>query len=381
MDNIDLQHQISQYESKLVQQIEDSLIKQSSNKVEIVTDAGHYDIKNEKRSIFPYIWNHKWGLMNRNGKVIILPKFDYIESVQNNSILFLVGTIYVYGSNRQNGSVYTGHCYKYGVIDTQGNILLESNYRMIIPSKEGNVFTVQSMDNQYGVFDVSGKKIVLCDSYVWIDRFSNGFTRVLGKNKKWGIIDEQGRVILPLEYDHINRFWGSELNQTRIRKDGVTQDMNLHDLKKTFTQNYSIKILKTMTVSEFKKEQCADSLNVYSADDYYFFICGEQKGFIFTNNRPLNEVLSEPLVSYCLGEVTAKTPNGKNWLLHKKGDCPDSFPNEHRKTISVRCDERWFDNDHYDDYEGSYAQDVMGYSDEFIDDVFDGDPEAYWNID
>lgn len=35
----------------------------------------------------------------------------------------------------------------------------------------------------------------------------------------------------------------------------------------------------------------------------------------------------------------------------------------------------------YDCYNGSYAQDVEGWSDQDIDDVFDGDPDAYWNID
>ena len=48
------------------------------------------------------------------------------------------------------------------------------------------------------------------------------------------------------------------------------------------------------------------------------------------------------------------------------------------------------DNDGYDDYDrresygqyaGSYAQDVEGLSDDFINDVLDGDPDAYWNID
>ena len=38
--------------------------------------------------------------------------------------------------------------------------------------------------------------------------------------------------------------------------------------------------------------------------------------------------------------------------------------------------------DYYEDeYSGSYAHDVEGYTDEEIDTVFDGDPEAYWNID
>lgn len=36
---------------------------------------------------------------------------------------------------------------------------------------------------------------------------------------------------------------------------------------------------------------------------------------------------------------------------------------------------------HYGRYAGSYAQDDMGYSDEEIDSIFDGDPSAYWNID
>ena len=35
----------------------------------------------------------------------------------------------------------------------------------------------------------------------------------------------------------------------------------------------------------------------------------------------------------------------------------------------------------YDRYRGSYAQDEMGYSDDDIDTIFDGNPLAYWNID
>ena len=35
----------------------------------------------------------------------------------------------------------------------------------------------------------------------------------------------------------------------------------------------------------------------------------------------------------------------------------------------------------YERYNGSYAQDVEGWSDQDINEVFDGDPDAYWNID
>lgn len=39
------------------------------------------------------------------------------------------------------------------------------------------------------------------------------------------------------------------------------------------------------------------------------------------------------------------------------------------------------ENPTYDDYNGSYAQDQEGWSDQLIDDALDGDPDAYWNID
>jgi len=36
---------------------------------------------------------------------------------------------------------------------------------------------------------------------------------------------------------------------------------------------------------------------------------------------------------------------------------------------------------HYGEYAGTYAQNVAGYSDDVINDAFDGEPDAYWNID
>ena len=44
-----------------------------------------------------------------------------------------------------------------------------------------------------------------------------------------------------------------------------------------------------------------------------------------------------------------------------------------------------FDDDNhresFGEYAGSYAQDVEGLSDDFINDVLEGDPDNYWNID
>lgn len=40
-----------------------------------------------------------------------------------------------------------------------------------------------------------------------------------------------------------------------------------------------------------------------------------------------------------------------------------------------------FDYCYESEYEGTYAHDIAGFDDDFINDVLDGEPDAYWNID
>ena len=64
---------------------------------------------------------------------------------------------------------------------------------------------------------------------------------------------------------------------------------------------------------------------------------------------------------------------------NKVSDIPFSCLNQEESKGSVYRETRA--SRHYGEFTGSYAQDVMGYSDETINDAFEGDPDAYWNID
>lgn len=181
---------------------------------------------------------------------------------------------------------------------------------------------------KYGITDLEGNIIVPFGKYAWIDGFDHGLARVHGygitkmkngewhdytkpifmfddKNdlianpewkkeeqevpSKWGIINEKGEEVLPMEYDNIWKFFGKNRYSTRVEKDGKSWQVYFHDLNPDLPKR-------------------ANSRHTYSRnyDDY-----------------------------------------GSN----------------------------------YGEYAGSYAQDVMGYSDDVINDAFDGDPDAYWNID
>ena len=51
-----------------------------------------------------------------------------------------------------------------------------------------------------------------------------------------------------------------------------------------------------------------------------------------------------------------------------------------RQKIESSCDYE-IDKESYGKYAGTYAQEQEWLSDDFIDDVLDGFPDAYWNID
>ncbi len=200
----------------------------------------------------------------------------------------------------------------------------------IVEKNYGEITVVENSDYKWGVIDTNGNVIVPFGKYGWIDGFDNGLARVrtnknpgfsknligiiddnevisgtenikayLEKDKKenpdkyakWGIINEDGKEVLPCEYDEIWRFYGKNRFSTRVIKDGVSSEVYFHDLNPSLPKRGII------------------------LHDYY-------------NNEQYHE---------------------------------------ERET--------------YDEYNGTYVQDVMGWSDQEINDALDGEPDAYWNID
>ena len=188
----------------------------------------------------------------------------------------------------------------YGLIDYAGKLIFETKYFSIAPAI-GNkrLFTVQDMHYGYAVLDVDGREIVPFGKYAWIDGYDNGLARVksncttngvCNNGSKWGLIDETGHEVLPLEYDCIWNFYGKK----RISTKAVYGD---------------------------------------TAKEVYF---------------------------------ASILPSGVD-MLGDDGSYHDGYAKDA--------------DSHYDEYAGTYAQDVAGYSDEAIGDAFDGEPDAYWNID
>lgn len=134
------------------------------------------------------------------------------------------------------------------------------------------MYVVLSPDRKYGVFE-SDKCIVPFGKYEWIEGFDSGLCRVRTKGKtlntnniigimgfdkdnplsisdpieieqyvrddfkkrsdcyaKWGIINENGEAVLPVEYDEVWKFLGKNRFSTTVVKDGVKHEVFFHDL-------------------------------------------------------------------------------------------------------------------------------------------------------
>lgn len=96
--------------------------------------------------------------------------------------------------------------------------------------------------------------------------------------------------------------------------------------------------------------------------------------------------------------VEVSLPEAKKWLRvaslkgHKKAAKVLSAIRKSKAEESIKLDDNKlikkknggandYDPQTVEQYKESYAQDEMGYSDDDIDTIFDGDPLAYWNID
>jgi hypothetical protein len=209
--------------------------------------------------------------------------------------------------------------------------------KIIEENRYDNVIVFETSNYEWGVKDADGHEIVPVGKYDWIDGFDHGLARVRTKGDrgytpnmvmaaddetgetvcdrdalmqlearrrkahperfaKWGIINEKGEEVLPLEFDNIWNF----LNKDRLSTKAVRQEH-------------------------------------------------EEEVFFHDLNPDV------PLPS---------------WEERRRDEeAADNF-----------CDEEDYEPS-YGEYAGSYAQDVMGYSDDAIADAFEGDPEIYWNID
>lgn len=194
----------------------------------------------------------------------------------------------------------------------------------------GNVNVVENKKHQWAVIDNEGNVIVPFDKYGWIDGFDSGLARV----RTHGDSGRVGNTVAIL---------------------GVWDDID------------GTAIVGKENIRRFYENDKAKHPEKYA-----------KWGII---NEKGEEVL--PLIYNDIWKFLGMKRFSTRVEIN--GEHKEVYFHDLNSSLPVRGMREYHNNHkygtHYGEFAGSYAQDVMGYSDDVINDAFEGDPDAYWNID
>ena len=159
--------------------------------------------RGESLHLFPICdANKKIGFVNSDFDVIISPQYDDIQSS------FRLSTNIVAVKKET----------KWNVIDSEGNVLLERWYNMVFPSYDSRMVTIA--DHKKAIVNVDNASSLKFFEYtIHIDGFRYGFARVENSQGKWGIINEQGDIVLDTIYEGIYSFYDYPCPTTKVQAD------------------------------------------------------------------------------------------------------------------------------------------------------------------
>ena len=283
-----------------------------------------------EKSILTYKENEKFGLINLEGKKLTKAIYDKIEGLPYKEGELLVqkegkyGVINLKGnqlikpqydqinvdgySNDENGYKNAGYIvgnkteegYRYGYIDIDGKMLLETEYneiQRITDVKENDIYLIAAKNGQYGLF--KNKEQVIGNEYQSITYNLADETLILQKTKKFGVANLDGKIIIPVEYKQIDNtgiyiYATNEDGTEKVyTKDGteVQADSNIAILE-TSNENYKIKIDNTNgTVYSIidKNDNTITKQNYsyieYLSDDNFIVSLDGKLGVINSNNE------------------------------------------------------------------------------------------------
>ena len=243
--------------------------------------------------------NDKYGIININGAEIVKCKYDKI-SIDNyytqDSKYKLAGYIV---------AVKTDEGYRYGYINSNGKILIETIYndisRITDIKDEKNIYLLAAKNGQYGL--IKNNQLLTTNEYQSMEYNSNINLIVVEKSKMYGVIDIQGKEIIPIQYNQIDingmYIYVTNTQGTEVYdSNGNATNMDVNTAKiPTENENYIISINNENNTTKYgviNKEGKKIIEEKYSYIEYLFenyFIASNENGKLGIIDENNNEKL------------------------------------------------------------------------------------------
>ena len=190
--------------------------------------------------------NNKFGVINKNGEIVVQSKYDEIQIPNPSKPLFICKYDYnpeksqyqIKVLNDKSEQILYQYVVveaieldsgiseipyeksvlkhadkgKYGLIDFQGNIVVKAKYDEINSFEYNEGLLLVKKDGKYGIMNINGAIVVnekydkiISDGYYQDEQQyrNSGFIVAIGSenNYKYGYIDKYGTLVIPYEYD------------------------------------------------------------------------------------------------------------------------------------------------------------------------------------
>lgn len=236
-----------------------------NNNTKILSPASIYNYAEDRRLLIPYSDGRYIGFINHDKEIVIKPIFTSIEGdcYTDKDYIIVERPAYKWQSRSYYGKVK----YLKGIINYKGEEVFPCSYRRILPSLSNkSVFTLEDEYRGHCVKRADGLTIVPYGKYSWIDGFDMGLARVeiatmtngrKDTDAKWGLINEKGIEVVPVEYDDIWKFYND-----------ATLSINAYKGKKHITIHPYLLDTDYFTEEE-KRNFMHDDSNDYSQSELY----------------------------------------------------------------------------------------------------------------
>ena len=344
-----------------------------------------------------------WKYKNEDNVFFIVTtesgKFLYNLSKKISSTIY--DDIFIYTENHPQIIYKRGE--KYGVLGIDGNVLFKPLFDFHIIFPRGLYFKFQ--DSVFKVWEEDGLFYGIIPSAEYDVCFKVGDHFVTKRGSKYGLITSKLSHVSEPVLDDIMLYQENKISKGCLRnryysendkkwiessfiiaKEGTTFKLfNLNsghlivDNCKSIIYKHSGKSVKYVVVEFLKGNiqgyvlwneiiiSTAEYEDIDTADDYISVKRNGKYGLYSPSGDKLYPCIYDSIQMSWGGEL----------ILSKDGE--EEKLNHYSKQHSYNHGS--YEKPSYGRYAGSYAQDEAGYSDDEIDTIFDGDPDAYWNID
>lgn len=268
----------------------------------------------------------------------------------------------------------------FGAKDQMGNVVIKPQYKEMNPFSCG-LSLVRDDKFRYTYINPQNKTLFPFGLYAWCDNvFCCGFARVMRYNKqdekKWGIINALGEVVLPMKYDNIWTLNENYIHSIKVAIDGKEHTIDASLLVKDNSLS-GLVYIKTYTVEDFKKEFGLDRIEVKIdlKTGRLFFPFRTAYGEVAIGNTIPKKDIVVSIVANAQGNIFPLLHHGKDTGVSslKKSFCDILI----KERIGRREESfRWEDDEPWEDY-----ADYSGWSREDLEsglaDAFEGDYDEY----